>query len=266
MKIPVLFVILTFALVSCYEPNNENQGSKDQVTFNPKFDGLDAFLNYKEKVDQYKNLKSLPSLFYTHFSGYTLQSKVQLTGNNELIKANLEKMDTNGLQTIYSFYFLQEVLSMVTISKSNNKPAAPTQEQIIVFYSAAQNPIGAYRSTSHTQKAQNQGAKTFQSISVTKSLHHQIDQHLQYITEMQNQEGRFELYFQDFDEAFNKKFVQFGNNEFSTNLAFAPNEILIEELQKNPSLYTNKKFHIQHQQIQEASGLSYQVLVSIEKL
>lgn len=266
MKILVLFVILTCALVSCSEPKNENQGSKDQVTFNPKFNGLDAFLNYKEKVDQFKNLKSLPSLFYTHFSGYTLHSKVQLTDNDELIKANLEKIDTNGFQTIYSFYFLKEVLSIVTISKSNHQPTAPTQEQIIVFYSAAQNPIAAYRSTSHNQKAQHRGRMAFQSIAVKKSLHQDIDQHLQYVTEMQNQEGAFELYFQDFDEAFNKKFVQFGNSEFSTNLAFAPNEALIEELQKNPNRYLNNKFHIQHQQVQEASGLSYQVLVTIEKL
>ena len=82
---------------------------------------------------------------------------------------------------------------------------------------------------------------------------------------MQNQEGAFTLNCQGFDEAFNKKFVQFGNTNFSTNLAYAPNDNILLSLQKNPSIYAYQAFTLQFQEVNDASGLQYQVLTALEK-
>jgi hypothetical protein len=82
---------------------------------------------------------------------------------------------------------------------------------------------------------------------------------------MQNQVGDFTLRFQGFDEAFNKKFVQFGNEAFSTNLAYAPNDTSVLAFEKNPSAFKKQTYSIQFQDVQEASGLQYQVLTVIQK-
>lgn len=152
---------------------------------------------------------------------------------------------------------------MVWMEEQNLRSSLSTAPRIayFVFYNANQEPIASYkRSRKGTRDNQ-----PFKSITLPNHRHQAIQDHLLLLSEMQNQEGLFALYFQGFDEAFNKKFVQFGNNNYSTNLAYAPQETLIKALEKNPDAYNNQKFTIQHQPIQEGSGLQYQVLVGIQK-
>ena len=149
---------------------------------------------------------------------------------------------------------------MVQITEENMRLSTLRIKQTRVFYDANQRPITAYsRITNGTNKAE------FHQVKLQKAQHQLIENNLHMLSDMQNQEEEFALYFQGFDEAFNKQFVQFGNNSFSTNLAFVPKEKLITELQANPTLFKNQIFNIQHQAIQEANGLQYQVLVGISK-
>ena len=97
----------------------ENIKNKAQLVFKPKFDGLDAFLNYQEKIEQRQDLKTLPSLLFTHKTGFTLQSKVFLNSSGEILKALQERIDTNGVKVSTTFYFLKEVLSMVQVDQEN---------------------------------------------------------------------------------------------------------------------------------------------------
>jgi hypothetical protein len=105
----------------------------------------------------------------------------------------------------------------------------------------------------------------FQQKQLNAKQHAAIQKDLNSISDMQNQEGAFALNCQGFDEAFNKKFVQFGNNNFSTNLAYAPNDNLLLSFQKNPNIYAHQAFTLQFQEVNDASGLQYQVLTALEK-
>jgi hypothetical protein len=59
--------------------------------------------------------------------------------------------------------------------------------------------------------------------------------------------------------------VQFGNAAYSTNLAYAPNDTSIIAFEKNPNAFKQQVYTIQFQDVQEASGLQYQVLTAIQK-
>lgn len=261
MKIIVLFCLLSACLFSCRETLEENNPKRTQLVFKPKFDGLDAFLNYQEKIEQRKDLQVLPSLLFMHQSGrYSLQNTVFLDKNGEILKAIQVQIDSNGIKTEATYYFLKEVLSMVQIAKENLRLSNRRIKQTRVFYDAKQRPFSAYVRTSNGINNE-----AFQQIKLSAVEHDRIESHLQILSDMQNQEGEFALYFLGFLEAKNKKFVQFGNNTFLTNLTFAPEEKRIAELQTNPDLFKNQIFNIQHQTIQEASGLQYQVLIDISK-
>jgi hypothetical protein len=60
--------------------------------------------------------------------------------------------------------------------------------------------------------------------------------------------------------------VQFGNDIYSTNLAYAPNDTAVLAFEKNPNAFKKQFYTIQFQNVQEASGLQYQVLTAIQKL
>jgi hypothetical protein len=261
VKIYFLFGLIGFFFIGCNEKPKENNKEKTHVVFEPAFKGLDAFLNYQKKIEQRKNLKVLPSLLFTHKSGYILKSKVYLDPDGEILKASVERSDTNGMKVTSTFYFLKEVLSMVQVDKENLRLSELVLQQTRVFYDAAQRPIAAY----YRKVSGPTTNSVFQQKQLNAKQHAAIQKDLLSISDMQNQEGAFTLYFQGFDEAFNKKFVQFGNTNFSTNLAYAPNESGLMALEKNSIIFPHQDFKLQHQDVKDASGLQYQVLTSIQK-
>ena len=242
MKLILLFCLLCVGLFSCNENPKENIKNKAQLVFKPKFDGLDAFLNYQEKIEQRQDLKTLPSLLFTHKTGFTLQSKVFLNSSGEILKAIQERIDTNGVKVSTTFYFLKEVLSMVQVDQENLRLSRLEHHQTRVFYDADQRPIAAY----NRKLVNGDQPSVFKRTSISKSQHAAIQNDLNALSDMQNQVGAFVLYFQGFDEAFNKKFVQFGNASYSTNLAYAPNELVLKDLEKNPSLHAQQTFELQY--------------------
>lgn len=257
-KVLILFLVVVF--FSCTEAKQQTIPDKPKVVFSPVFEGLEAFLNYQEKIDQRKDLKKIPSLLFTHKSGFTLQSTAYLDSNNEILKATLTRIDTNSVETNSTFYFLKGVLSMVQLNKQNLRSSKLLVHLTRIFYDAGQRPIAAYEQK--VGAAHKSGV--FKRVALGATQHNAIQQDLNYLSEMQNQEETFSLYFQGFEEAFNKKFVQFGNERFSTNLAYASNESMLVAIEKNPSGYAKQLFTIQYQPVQEASGLQYQVLTSIQ--
>lgn len=260
MKIIVLFCLLSACLFSCRETLEENNPKRTQLVFKPKFDGLEAFLNYQDKIESKKDLQKLPSLLFTHKSGSTLQNTVFLDKNGEILKAEQEHIFTDGKKTVLTFYFLKEVLSMVQIAEENMRLSTSRIEQTRVFYDANQRPIAAYKRLRYGYNN-----KAFEQIKLSVAKHQLIEKNLRMLSEMQNQEGEFTLYFQGFDEAFNKNFIQFGNKAYSTNLAYAPDDSIISGLEKNPNAALGQAYIVQHQLIQDASGLQYQVLLGIKK-
>ena len=150
---------------------------------------------------------------------------------------------------------------MVQVDQENLRLSRLEHHQTRVFYDADQRPIAAY----NRKLVNGDQSSVFKRASLSKSQHAAIQNDLNALSDMQNQVGAFALYFQGFDEAFNKKFVQFGNDFYSTNLAYAPNESMVLDLEKNKKNAEKQLFTIQHQQVQEASGLQYQVLTSIQK-
>ena len=257
----LLLLLLPLLFLSCKENPNDVASTKEtKLIFKPAFKGLSAFLNYRQKVDARKDLSQLPSLYFTHKTGYTLKSKAQLDANGEILKASIEKIDTLGFKINYTFYFLKEVLSMVEVVKTNMRLSTLRNEMTFVFYNANQSPIASY-----SRKVINGKQTPFIAISSDKKTNQDIEYALQMLSQMQNQEGAFALYFQGLDEAFNKKFVQFGNAAYSTNLAYAPNDTSIIAFEKNPNAFKQQVYTIQFQDVQEASGLQYQVLTAIQK-
>lgn len=257
------FLLLLFPLLlfSCQEtPKNVAPQNETQLIFEPAFKGLSAFLNYQEKVNARQDLDRIPSLFFTHKSGYTVKSEALLDTNGEILKASLEQIDTLGQKVQYTFYFLKEVLSMVAVVKSNMRSSTLRNDITFVFYNANQSPIASYARTVVNGKQ-----VPFKAVKSDKKTNNDIDNALQLLSQMQNQSGAFKLYFQGFDEAFNKKFVQFGNDDYSTNLAYAPNDTSVLAFEKNPKGFQQQTFTIQFQDVQEASGLQYQVLTAIQK-
>ena len=183
MKIIVLFCLLSVCLFSCRETLEENNPKRTQLVFKPKFDGLDAFLNYQEKIEQRKDLQVLPSLLFMHQSGrYSLQNTVYLDKNGEILKAIQVQIDSNGIKTEATYYFLKEVLSMDQIAKEKLRLSNRRIKQTRVFYDAKQRPISAYTRTSNgTNNA------AFQQIKLSAVEHDRIEKHLQMLSDMQNQ-------------------------------------------------------------------------------
>lgn|GEM_PF-253874 len=256
-----LLLLLPLLLFSCQETQQDAKTSNAaQLIFEPEFKGLSAFLNYQEKVNARQDLKRIPSLFFTHKSGYTIKSEALLDNNGEILKAGLEKIDTLGHKVQYTFYFLKEVLSMVQVVKSNMRSSTLRNNITIVFYNAYQSPIASY-----AREVINGKQVPFKAIKSDQQTNNGIDNALQMLSQMQNQDGAFTLRFQGFDEAFNKKFIQFGNDDYSTNLAYAPNDTAVLDIEKNPNASKQLAYSIQFQDVQEASGLQYQVLTAIQK-
>jgi hypothetical protein len=257
----VLLLLLPILFLSCKETSNDVVTNKDtKLVFEPAFKGLSAFLNYREKVDARQDLNRLPSLYFTHKTGFTLKSEALLDPKGEILKASLEKIDTLGFKVQYTFYFLKEVLSMVQVVKTNMRLSTLKDAVSFIFYNANQSPIASYKRTVINGKQ-----VPFKSVSSDKKTNQEVDAALQMLSQMQNQGGAFTLRFQGFDEAFNKKFVQFGNEAYSTNLAYAPNDTAVLAFEKNPNAYKQQVYTIQFQDVQEASGLQYQVLTGIQK-
>lgn len=255
-----ILLLLPLLLLSCQEsPKDATTSTATRLVFEPEFKGLSAFLNYQEKVNARQDLKRIPSLFFTHKSGYTLKSEALLDTNGEILKASLEQIDTLGHKVQYTFYFLKEVLSMVEVVKSNMRSSTLRNDITFVFYNANQSPIASY-----AREVINGKQVPFRAIKSDQQTNNNIDNALQMLSQMQNQEGAFTLSFQGFDEAFNKKFIQFGNDDYSTNLAYAPNDTAVLAIEKNPNAFKQKAFTIQFQDVQEASGLQYQVLTAIQ--
>lgn len=256
-----LLLLLPLLLLSCQEtPKDDATPDAPKLIFEPTFKGLSAFLNYQEKVNSRQDLKRIPSLLFTHKSGYTIKSEALLDASGEILKASLEKIDTLGQKVEYTFYFLKEVLSMALVAKSNMRSSTLRQDLTFIFYNANQSPIASYE-----REVINAKQVPFKAVQSDKKTNDDIDNALQMLSQMQNQSGAFSLRFQGFDEAFNKKFVQFGNDDYSTNLAYAPNDTSVIAFEKNPNAFKQQAFSIQFQDVQEASGLQYQVLTAIQK-
>ncbi|MCE2864129.1 MAG: hypothetical protein LW804_00755 [Cryomorphaceae bacterium] len=256
----VLLFLLPLLLFSCKEDQKDTEQPKEtRLIFKPEFDGLDAFMNYRQKVEARKDLKRLPSLSFTHKTGYSLQSVAFLDPKGEILKATLDQIDTNGHKLTYTFYFLKEVLSMAQVIDEQLRLSNLQYKETFYFYNANQSPIACY-----TRKVVNGKQSPYLSKAPDSKENQTIEDCLQMLSNMQNQTAQFSLSFQGFDEAFNKKFVQFGNDYYSTNLAYAPTDPMIIGFEKNPEAFKNQTFTIQFQDVQEASGLQYQVLTDIQ--
>jgi hypothetical protein len=257
----VLLLLFPILLLSCKETSKDLVAKPTaELSFESSFEGQSSFLNYRQKVENRKDFQRLSSLFFTHKSGYTIKSEAFLDPKGEILKAYLEKVDTFGLKVQYTFYFLKEVLSMAQVVKTHMHESTEKIEDSFIFYNANQSPIACY-----FRQLVNGEQAPYKAVATDKKSNEEIDLALQMLSQMQNQTGSFSLQFQGFDEAFNKKFVQFGNTEFSTNLAYAPTDEEIASIKSNPEAVKNQNFLLQFQDIQEASGLQYQVLTALQK-
>lgn len=253
--------LLAFTLLfSCQENSdatNERPTDHFGNTFSTPFDGIDAFLNYQAKIEKRKDLQKLNSLLFTQNNGNTFQSVAFLEKNGDIAKAQLNATRNNGQQIQYTFYFLKGVLSMAYVQYNQiSKNIAYS-----VFFDAAQSPIATYMH--RVVDAETPSAQPLTLCKAQPWLNKAIENSLQLLSDMQNQAGIFELHFLGFNEAFNKKFIEFGNANFSTNLAFVEQETLVQQIKKTPQAYQSKTFHLQFVEITEASGFSYQLLTEL---
>ena len=228
--------------------------------FKQSFDGLEAFLNYQEKIENKKDLLKLSSLLYTEKNGNTYQSVAFLEKNGDIAKAQLNATNAEkGQQIQYTFYFLKGVLSMAEVNFSQ----VSKNFSYHVFFNAAQSPIATYMH--RVVDAEVEDTHPWTLCKPQPWLNKVIEKSLRQLSEMQNQEGDFSLYFMGFNEAYNKQFIEFGNENFSTNLAFIPQEELVQRIKKSPQSYHSTLFQIQFEEITEASGFSYQLLTDIQE-
>lgn len=225
--------------------------------FTQPFDGLEAFLNYQEKIENKNDLQKLKSLLFTERNGNTIQTEAFLEKNGDIAKALLHQTTTNGQQIQYTFYFLKGVLSMAEVNFSQ----VSKNFSYHVFFNAAQSPIATYMH--RVVDAEVEDTHPWTLCKPQPWLNKVIEKSLRQLSEMQNQEGAFELHFLGFNEAFNKKFIEFGNTNYSTNLAYIDQETLVQQMKKSPQTYQSKIFQIQFEEITEASGFSYQLLTEI---
>ena len=253
-------LLVCLSLFSCKE-NSAQQNTiltdQDGFTYETAFDGIEAFLDYQKKVDQRSDLQNLRSLLYTHKNGMNLQSTAKIDNTGELAKAELNKVLENGQQLNYTFYFLKGVLSTAKIENVNQEKS----QTHVVFFNAEQSPIASY--ICHSTASESEPNKNLKLNKNTPSFYKDIESTLQQLSNLQNQEGDFTLHFLGFNEAYNKRFIEFGNDTYTTNLAFIPQEPLVQKIQSNPEPYRNKTFNIQFQEITEASGFGYQLLTEI---
>jgi peptide subunit release factor 1 (eRF1) len=253
-------LLVCLSLFSCKE-NSAQQNTiltdQDGFTYETAFDGIEAFLDYQKKVDQRSDLQNLRSLLYTHKNGMNLQSTAKIDNTGELAKAELNKVLENGQQLNYTFYFLKGVLSTAKIENVNQEKS----QTHVVFFNAEQSPIASY--ICHSTASESEPNNNLKLNKNKPSFYKDIESTLQQLSDLQNQEGDFTLHFLGFNEAYNKRFIEFGNDTYTTNLAFIPQETLVQKIQSNPKPYRNKTFNIQFQEITEASGFSYQLLTEI---
>lgn len=222
------------------------------------FEGLDAFLKYQHKIDQRTDLQILKSLFFTHKNGNTFESTVSIEKNGEIAKAQLNKTINTKLQMEYTFYFLKGVLSMAKVQLTDPKKCSNYH----IFFNASQSPIATYIQIINNEKSTEN--HDFHLCKPQPWLNRDIENGIKQLSDMQNQEGAYQLHFIGFSEAFNKEFIEFGNSNYSTNLTFIPQEKLVQQIKKTPQAYQKPTFFIQFEQITEASGFSYQLLTSLK--
>jgi hypothetical protein len=256
-------LLLFFSLLGCKD-NSAQQNAiltdQDGFAYETAFEGIEAFLDYQKKVDQRTDLQNLRSLLFTHKNGKNLQSTAKIDNTGELAKAELNKVLENGQQLNYTFYFLKGVLSTAKIEKVNQEKS----QTHVVFFNAEQSPIASY--ICYSTASESEPNKNLKLNKNTPSFYKDIESTLQQLSDLQNQEGEFTLHFLGFNEAYNKRFIEFGNDTYTTNLAFIPQEPLVQKIQSNPDTYRNKTFNIQFQEITEASGFSYQLLTEISEM
>jgi hypothetical protein len=256
-------LLLCLFLLGC--KNNGAQDNtvvtdQDGFTYETPFDGIEAFLDYQKKVEQRTDLQNLRSLLYTHKNGLNLQSTAKIDDTREIAKAELNKMLKNGQQINYTFYFLKGVLSSAKIEKIN-------QEKIqtnVIFFNAEQSPIASY--ICHSTVSESEPNKNLKLNKNTPSFYKDIESTLQLLYNLQNQEGEFTLSFLGFSDAHSKRFIKFGNDTYTSKLAFSPQDTLVQKIQNDPDSYRTRTFNIQFQEIIEASGLSYQLLTEIAEM
>lgn len=258
--IGLFMMVLLFA---CQENDKQiNEPIIDHLgnQFTQSFDGLEAFLNYQEKIENKKDLLKLSSLLYTEKNGNTYQSVAFLEKNSDIAKAQLIATNTEkGQQIQYTFYFLKGVLSMAEVNFNQ------VSKNFIyrIFFNAEQSPIATYI---HRIVDAEQATEIHNVPCKNQPwLNQKIEKSIKQLSDMQNQEGDFSLYFTGFNEAYNKQFIEFGNENFSTNLAFIPQEELVQRIKKSPQSYHSTLFQIQFEEITEASGFSYQLLTDIQE-
>ncbi len=254
--------LLAFTLLfSCQENSDaKNERPTDHFgnTFSTPFDGIDAFLNYQAKIEKRKDLQKLNSLLFTQNNGNTFQSVAFLEKNRDIAKAQLIATKTEkGQQIQYTFYFLKGVLSMAEVNFNQ------VSKNFIyrIFFNAEQSPIATYM---HRIVDAEQATEIhYVPCKNQPWLNQKIEKSIKQLSDMQNQEGDFSLYFTGFNEAYNKQFIEFGNENFSTNLAFVEQETLVQQIKKTPQAYHSTLFQIQFEEITEASGFSYQLLTEL---
>jgi hypothetical protein len=183
-----------------------------------------------------------------------------MDNTGELAKAELNKVLENGQQLNYTFYFLKGVLSTAKIEKVNQEKS----QTHVVFFNAEQSPIASY--ICYSTASESEPNKNLKLNKNKPSFYNDIESTLQQLSDLQNQEGEFTLHFLGFNEAYNKRFIEFGNDTYTTNLAFIPQEPLVQKIQNNPDSFRQKTFNIQFQEITEASGFSYQLLTEITEM
>jgi len=193
----VLLFLLPLLIFSCKEDQKDTEQPKEtRLIFKPEFDGLDAFMNYRQKVEARKDLKRLPSLSFTHKTGYSLQSVAFLDPKGEILKATLDQIDTNGHKLTYTFYFLKEVLSMAQVIDEQLRLSNLQYKETFYFYNANQSPIACY-----TRKVVNGKQTPYLSKTIDLKAHQALEATLLMVSDMQNQTAQFSLSFQGFDEA-----------------------------------------------------------------
>lgn len=258
----ILFLIIGIVFISCEEKQQISTPQTETIQFKKPFKGIDHFLTYKNRIDSTISIKQLPSLQFTHKTGNIIQSTAFFNEQNELVKAELEKTGKNGNQVFYTYYFLKEVLSMVVKTNIFVKNNNSNLKEHIVFFNANQAPIALYR---RNLKSIDDDQKTpFIKTLIKNKMIREIDVNLNLFSQMQNQEDQFALYFQEFDEALDKPYIQLGNNYYSTNLVYDENNTIIKEILKNQKKNLSQKFKIEYQFAQDPNGLQYQYLTNIE--
>jgi hypothetical protein len=254
----LLYFIPTFLLFfACNEAPKNSEASTAHTgrVLLQSFKGSEAFLSYQEKVDQTQDIQQQSSLLYTHVNGDLVQAYAYFDRSEELLKGSISTTTTDGQKLTHTFYFLKEELCMAIVEQESTNCGKLQVTTEMAFFNTKQDLIATYQETKkNTYRAHSQSA-----LSAT------IKPTLQQFYQVFNQEADFELRFIGFDEAYNHQFIQLGNSNYTTQLAYAPKETLIEAMKKAPAAWKGIPLKVQFQDVSEANGFSYQVLTELKK-